>query len=59
MLWLVSWPERGKRCGRTVMADTSGQAFAWLVRQRPYVLADASAVSVEPYRTIAARRIEG
>lgn len=59
MLWLVTWPERGKRCGRTVLADTSGQAVAWLAGQRPYVLQDIGAIGVEPYRTVAARRIEG
>jgi hypothetical protein len=58
MLWLVTWREGGKRLGRTCFAETSGLALAWLLKQRPYVLADLDAqLRAEPYRTIAARRI--
>lgn len=63
MLWLISWPERPRREGdrsrweqRTVLADTSGQAFAHLVQQKPYVLTVAQQVRVEPYRELARLR---
>jgi hypothetical protein len=63
MLWLVTWPERPRLEGarrerhqQTVLADTSGQAFVHVVRQRPYVLTVAQEVRVEPYRTLAVRR---
>lgn len=63
MLWLISWPEAPRRAGqrarreqRTVLAPHPGAAFAWLVRQRPYVLSVASEVRIEPYRQLADQR---